>query len=914
MLTRFQNKRAYGLHRQRRISLAPCARLQPSSIPLVANEGEDADDEDLKNSEKKLNSEVSASETSDIFDKLVKEGQQKRITQQNAHLIPVVWNSSVSDSHSNTESCDSGILFKSLYDKPAASARCNLSPAVPVANGKYIKECQSKGTKGNFSKLTQRNKNLVEKGKTKNKRGRVTRHNRSNTTGKIETELSTEKLRKISIDWSEIDAYSFVVEKIPRKTTCHQQPNFPSRSTLNDDYQDNSEFVELVTNGSKNISKEIVDNLHNDQESVSIEVENQNVNLSSEPIATTLSDILSLGNQQRQQRLASDKEKELSRLDYIEHSSEVEKNYDSQMSQHNFHANPCLLENLSNISQCSSPEVGWFATERNSSSQKTSTPNTRVKYPWEKRLLKPSKLLQRQTELSENFNGALHNNSESDLHETQNDLKVIRYTMDNLSHTTRSSVFNMRPHHPNKIGSFFKREKQKDYVQQSNDISFSQISEQLFQSCEKSNNDSRQQIPSAINVTAKQYIEENPENKIKSISADLFLEVSSAFDPPVSSFYEFSPKAVKDVHLKLQAEELCSSLRVVLTPLQASYGRISEITPVHKVLALCDQNEPIPFSEAFPQRFLSKCKKIGEGVYGEVFHSNYPQGEEIAIKIIPIEGDFPVNEESQKNFEEILPEIVVSKELSKLNDGKENMTSTFILVKRVMCVQGKYPVKLLQEWDKFAKNKTTLNDRPDIFDKNQLYIVFEFSDGGCDLESFHFTSGEEAMSVLKQVACALAVAEEALQYEHRDLHWGNILVARSKKENVEFTFKGKNLTFPACGVFVSIIDFTLSRFTKDGCTVFTDLTNDQTLFTGEGDYQFEIYRLMKKHNKNEWESFHPFTNILWLHYLTEKLVNSKKYESRSKNHRVAIGQLRSLMSMLLKFQSASDFIQEYYTS
>ncbi|XP_076331215.1 uncharacterized protein LOC143236688 [Tachypleus tridentatus] len=76
------------------------------------------------------------------------------------------------------------------------------------------------------------------------------------------------------------------------------------------------------------------------------------------------------------------------------------------------------------------------------------------------------------------------------------------------------------------------------------------------------------------------------------------------------------------------------------------------------------------------------------------------------------------------------------------------------------------------------------------------------------------------MSVLKQVVCALAVAEEALQYEHRDLHWGNILVARSKKENFEFTFKGKNLTFPACGVFVSIINFTLSRFTK-GCQICT---------------------------------------------------------------------------------------------
>ena len=64
-----------------------------------------------------------------------------------------------------------------------------------------------------------------------------------------------------------------------------------------------------------------------------------------------------------------------------------------------------------------------------------------------------------------------------------------------------------------------------------------------------------------------------------------------------------------------------------------------------------------------PSSRLTSCRKIGEGVYGEVFMTQPdPASLEGAtvLKVMPIEGDFLVNGEPQKKFEEILSEIVIS--------------------------------------------------------------------------------------------------------------------------------------------------------------------------------------------------------------------------------------------------------------
>jgi serine/threonine-protein kinase haspin len=64
------------------------------------------------------------------------------------------------------------------------------------------------------------------------------------------------------------------------------------------------------------------------------------------------------------------------------------------------------------------------------------------------------------------------------------------------------------------------------------------------------------------------------------------------------------------------------------------------------------------------------------------------------------------------------------------------------------------------------------------------------------------------------VGYALGVAEEALQFEHRDLHWGNVLVRPTDKEDITFRLMGKPVVVPTQGVEACVIDFTMSRLTK----------------------------------------------------------------------------------------------------
>lgn len=334
-------------------------------------------------------------------------------------------------------------------------------------------------------------------------------------------------------------------------------------------------------------------------------------------------------------------------------------------------------------------------------------------------------------------------------------------------------------------------------------------------------------------------------------------------------------------------------------------GKEEQLEPMDKVLALCDPPEIIPFEGALSKKFLKNISKIGEGSYGEVYKSTDAKGGDIILKIVP----FDPEKSQEEVFAQLLPELVICSTFNLLRTNNLNKTPNFINMTKTVVVEGRFPQVLLDKWDEYDQRKTKGSENPDPgeYGDDHLHSLMFLTNGGTDLESVTFKSGLEALSVLLQVAFSLAAAELEYQFEHRDLHVGNVLVMATKEEKHVYLVDGANYVVPTTGVTASIIDFSLSRLSKDGFVIHQDLSTDEELFNGSGDVQFDIYRKMKEETGNKWERFCPKTNIFWLHYLVGKLLE-KKFKSKAKVHDAAIKTLKSLEKKILGYESCHQLI------
>ena len=306
-------------------------------------------------------------------------------------------------------------------------------------------------------------------------------------------------------------------------------------------------------------------------------------------------------------------------------------------------------------------------------------------------------------------------------------------------------------------------------------------------------------------------------------------------------------------------------------------GKEEVLEPMDKVLALCDPTDITPFDDVLDKKFLKHIKKIGEGSYGEVYKSLDGKGKDLILKVVP----FDPEKSTEEVFAAILPELIICSTFNALRTNSLNRTPNFINMTRAVCVQGRFPKTLVQKWDEFELEKPDGSENPDPreYGDDHLHLLMFLNNGGTDLETCTFRSGQEALSVLLQVTFSLAAAELEYEFEHRDLHIGNVLVMTTRETEMKYLVDGAAYVVPTNGVSASIIDFSLSRLSKDGFVIHQDLAHDEDLFNGTGDYQFEIYRKMKEETGNKWERFCPKTTHFLASLPRRENVGQKVHES-----------------------------------
>ncbi|KAI1694863.1 haspin like kinase domain-containing protein [Ditylenchus destructor] len=341
------------------------------------------------------------------------------------------------------------------------------------------------------------------------------------------------------------------------------------------------------------------------------------------------------------------------------------------------------------------------------------------------------------------------------------------------------------------------------------------------------------------------------------------------------------------------------------------------MTTLDELLLMCQQDAVGSWDPFIEQG--TKWAKIAEGSYGDVYAALF-DGVRRIIKVVPIRD--PADEPEERLFgasqmltvSAVAPEVATGMALSALDVKDKEKTRalgafscpSFVKVAAARVLRGGYPAALLEAFGKFKaadgpvpsdddepkEYENALNPWPAEYESEegaQLYLIQVLEDAGKELEKWlaefnpHLSPKKAGItksnmrlaqcgSLFFQCAIALAIAEEKLEFEHRDAHESNLMVRlTSAKDEVRFVFNGNTIKLKSCGVVLTLIDYTHSRVKTEQGLFYTNM-GQQSIFDGSG-RQTKVYKDMRDINGNSWAEFNPQTNVLWLEYLAELLFD-----------------------------------------
>ena len=319
--------------------------------------------------------------------------------------------------------------------------------------------------------------------------------------------------------------------------------------------------------------------------------------------------------------------------------------------------------------------------------------------------------------------------------------------------------------------------------------------------------------------------------------------------------------------------------------------------PFQSLLVISGQKKPAPFS-SWLRKWTRLCTvtKIGDGTYSNVYRmeSKTDPSNLIVGKLIPLR---PKSGKGSRTAHftppsQALDEVRMMESLAHV-EGFAELRSTKIL-------EGSMPKDLQtlsQAWDEeqHLKGRNCQDEAPKTYNfiDSQLWLFMEMDHAGRELEviiqdgfegddpkKWHERGprplkGEDALDILYQVTRALANAEKALRFEHRDLHISNICIKRLPQAR---WLEGNGPLHRLSDLEVSIIDFTISRAEIDGEVLYQPMPLvDESIHwdiqtnTYVRQYKAADHAHPSHAEMDDFASFMPVTNLYWLYYLMWKL-------------------------------------------
>ncbi|XP_054720647.1 serine/threonine-protein kinase haspin-like [Uloborus diversus] len=347
-----------------------------------------------------------------------------------------------------------------------------------------------------------------------------------------------------------------------------------------------------------------------------------------------------------------------------------------------------------------------------------------------------------------------------------------------------------------------------------------------------------------------------------------------------------------------------------------------------EVMDLCVVNHGVSFLAALPLCKQMSAVKIAEGTYAEIYKLTHVDGSHRIFKCMPVNGQHPDSGNINLPIEMAIPDIICSSFLSELNEGPVYLAPNFPKVYKISLIKDEFPAAMMRCWWDYKNSPKRLEDpaehfQPNLYPEDQLYLATELDYCGEPATLKNMRNAWSGLSIITQVASALAIAEVAFNFEHRDLHLGNLLLNETNCPEMRYVLESFNFSVQTVGQQVFVIDFTLSRINVGGVHY---MSLDHCVCDNDEETECDnlwldhrtVYKVMAEYSSGQWSNYMPVTNVLWLKYILEHVLHSLFRNNPSfrqiatnrsdENQMRAVRLLRGWNDTILEFNSARSLL------